>query len=86
MTPETDYTAEVEQTFKKFQQGAVKDYSVNFSDWAQMNYIEAGILDRVARLYPETFLYMDAYCVRNAAYLDETSERLIAKYNFISLI
>src|SRR5271156_3265799 len=69
---ETDYTAEVEQTFRKFQQGAVKDYGVNFSDWAQMNHIEAGILDRVARLYPDEFLYMDAYCVRNAGYLDET--------------
>ncbi|MFZ2105968.1 MAG: DNA mismatch repair protein MutS [Roseiarcus sp.] len=69
---ETDYTSEVEQTFRKFQQGAVKDYSVKFSDWAQMNHIEAGVLDRVARLYPETFLYMDAYCVRNAAYLEET--------------
>jgi len=69
---ETDYTAEVEQTFRKFQQGAVKDYGVNFSDWAQMNHIEAGILDRVARLYPDEFLYMDAYCLRNAGYLDET--------------
>jgi DNA mismatch repair protein MutS len=69
---ETDYTAEVEQTFRKFQQGAVNDYSVKFSDWAQMNHIEAGILDRVARLYPDVFLRMDAYCVRNAGYLDET--------------
>ena len=69
---ETDYTAEVEQTFRKFQQGAVKDYSVKFSDWEQMNHIEAGILDRVARLYPDAFLYMDAYCELNAGYLDKT--------------
>ena len=68
---EIDYAADIEQTFRKFQQGAVKDYSAKFSDWPQMNHIEAAVLDRVARLYPETFAQLADYCGRNATYLDE---------------
>ena len=68
---EIDYAAEVEQIFRKFQQGAVKDYSVKFSDWPQMNHIEAAVLDRVARLHPEVFARLADYCGRNATYLDE---------------
>jgi DNA mismatch repair ATPase MutS len=69
---EIDYAAEVEETFRKFQQGAVKDYNAKFSDWPQLNHIEAAVLDRVARLYPETFARLADYCRRNAIYLDET--------------
>jgi DNA mismatch repair protein MutS len=69
---EIDYTAEVERTFQKFQQGAVNDYNAKFSNFAQMNHIEAGVLDRVAKLYSDIFLYLDSYCVRNASYLDTT--------------
>jgi DNA mismatch repair protein MutS len=39
---ESDYSAEVEETFEKFKQGAVKDYRVKFRDWADMNHVEAG--------------------------------------------
>jgi hypothetical protein len=69
---EIDYAADVERTFHKFQQGAVKDYSVKFSDWPQMNHIEAAALDRVARLHPEIFARLADYCERNATFLDET--------------
>ena len=62
---EIDYAAEVEQNFRKFQQGAVKDYNAKFSDWPQMNHIEAAVLDRVARLYPEIFARLPPYCRRN---------------------
>ncbi len=69
---ETDYSAEVEETFEKFKQAAVKDYRVKFSNWPQMNHVEAGILDLVARLYPDIFSHLDRYCALNADYLDET--------------
>ena len=53
---EIDYSADVEETFEKFKQGAVKDYRVKFSNWPDMNHVEAKVLDFVAKLYPEIFL------------------------------
>jgi DNA mismatch repair protein MutS len=69
---EIDYGAEVEKTFAKFKQGAVKDYRVKFADHPELNHIEARALDFVAKLYPDIFLHLDAYCVENRDYLDET--------------
>ena len=68
---ENDYSADVEETFEKFKQGAVNDYRVKFSDWPNMNHVEAGILDLVAKLHPGAFLNLDDYCARNGNYLDE---------------
>ncbi|MCL4880388.1 MAG: DNA mismatch repair protein MutS [Anaerolineae bacterium] len=69
---EIDYSVKVEETFEKFKQGAVKDYSVKLPHGTGMNHIEARILNQVARLYPDIFLDLDDYCVKNAHYLDET--------------
>ena len=69
---ESDYSVDVAETFAKFKQGAVKDYRVKFSTWPNMNHVEAQILDLVAKLYPDIFLHLDAYCAKNGAYLDET--------------
>lgn len=69
---EADYSAEVEETFAKFRQGAVKDYLVKFSLSHHMNHVEAALLDLVAKLYLDTFLHLDHYCARNANYLEET--------------
>jgi DNA mismatch repair ATPase MutS len=69
---ETDYSAEVEETFEKFKQGAVEDYRAEFPTGPDMNHVEAGILDLVARLYSDTFTAIDDYCARNSDYLDGT--------------
>ena len=69
---EMDYSADVEKTFEKFKQGAVKDYRVELSDRPNMNHVEAGILDLVARLYSEIFTNLDDYCAKNGDYLDGT--------------
>ena len=69
---EADYSVDVEQTFKKFEQGAVNDYRVKFSTGDDMNHIEAKILEFVAKLYPEVFEPLDGYCARNVNYLDDT--------------
>lgn len=68
---EIDYSADVEKTFERFKQGAVKDYRVEFHAWPDMNHVEAKVLDLVAQLYPDVFLGLDNYCVKNANYLDE---------------
>jgi len=69
---EIDYSAEVEKTFEKFKQGAVTDYRIKFSNWPDMNHVEAKVLELVAKLHPDIFLYLDAYCARNAGFIDET--------------
>ena len=68
---ESDYSTDVEETFKKFKQGAVKDYRIEFPWWPQMNHIEVKILDFVARLYPETFSNLDSYRANNGNFVDE---------------
>lgn len=68
---EMDYSLDVEETFEKFKQGAVKDYIVKFYDSPDMNHVEAKILDFVAQLHPDVFLSLDNYCEKNSHYLDE---------------
>lgn len=72
---EADYSVDVEETFAKFKQGAVKDYRVRLPDVADMNHVEAQILDGVARLYPDRFQALDRYCTRHRDHLDATIAR-----------
>jgi len=67
---QADYSAAIEETFKRFQQGDVKDYRATLPDYPDMNHIEAQMLDFVALLFPALFAKLDAYCLKNAAYLD----------------
>lgn len=69
---EADYSIEVEKTFEKFKQGAVKDYRVDLDRRSGMNHIEAQILDFVARLYPEPFAALDRFCADHSQFVDET--------------
>jgi DNA mismatch repair protein MutS len=69
---QADYSAEVEETFAKFKQGAVKDHRVKLPDWLEMNHVEARVLDLVARLYPDVFLALDEYYAGHRNYLDHT--------------
>jgi DNA mismatch repair ATPase MutS len=79
---EPDYSAEVEETFAKFKQGAVKDYRVKFPTWNDMNHVEAQILDCVAQLYPQVFAALDNFCAKNAKYLDDTVARFDREVEF----
>jgi DNA mismatch repair protein MutS len=67
---EADYGAEVAGTFARFAQGAVKSYRSKFPDLAEMDHVEAGILDLVAKLYPEVFASLDGFSDSHAGYLD----------------
>ncbi len=69
---EPDYSAEVEATFAKFKQGAATDYRSKFSDAPEdMNHIEAKVLQLVARLNPEPFAHLLAFCARQVEFLDK---------------
>jgi len=69
---EPDYSVEVEKTFAKFQQGAVKDYRSDLPKTSGMNHIEAKILEFVARLYPEPFAALDRFCEQYNPFVDDT--------------
>ena len=69
---EADYSAEVERTFEKFKQGAVKDYRVALYKGSGMSHVEARILDCVAKLYPDIFATLHRYCARHRHFVDET--------------
>ncbi|MGQ9683604.1 MAG: MutS-related protein [Anaerolineae bacterium] len=79
---ETDYSAEIENTFAKFKQGAAKDYrSMRYAS-SGMSYVEAGILDCVTRLYPDVFASLHAFSERHAQFLDETLNRFDREIQF----
>lgn len=68
---EDDYSVDVEKTFEKFKQGAVKDYRVSFSEAEEMDHVEGKILEFIAKLYPEVFVPLDDYCAANLSFLNE---------------
>jgi hypothetical protein len=79
---QTDYSAEVLQTFERFKQGAVKDYRVNYRTWPGMNHVAAQILQLVARLFPDEFTALNEYCSRHAQFFDETIRRFERELSF----
>ena len=79
---EPDYGADVLHTFEKFKQGAAKEYRFDLYERPDMNHVEAAILDRVARLYPDVFSSLDQYCHRHRNYLDDTIGRFDREVQF----
>ena len=79
---EPDYGAEVEEAFAKFKQGAVKSYLMHLRDSADMNHVEAQILDGVASLNPDVFGALAEYGGRHRDYLDATVGRFDREVQF----
>jgi len=67
---EPDYGGEVEATFARFQQGAVREYAFSFSDALEMNPVEEKILDGVASVHAQTFGELAAYRAARAGFVD----------------
>ena len=80
--PEPDYSAEVLATFDKFRQGASTKYSWRFDQGSDMNHVEAAILERVARLYPEAFADLREYAARHGDFLDPAIARFEREVQF----
>ena len=79
---QADYTAEVLETFERFKQGAVKDYQINYRSWPGMNHVAAQIVQLVARLFPDEFAALDAYCRQYAEFFDETIRQFERELSF----
>jgi hypothetical protein len=72
---EPDYGAEVEETFAKFKQGAVRSYLVTLPEYVEMDHVEAQIAGLLAKLYPDVFGRLAGYRTRHRDYLDQTIGR-----------
>ncbi len=70
-----DQRAAVAQTFARFRQGAVKDYRATSREPAEMDHVEANILDRVALLFPDVFAPLRDYCARHADFVEPVIRR-----------
>jgi len=79
---EVDYSLEVEKSFAKFKQGAVKDYHSDLARSSGMNHVEAQILDFVARLFPEEFAALDRFYRRHQDFVDEVISRFDREIQF----
>ena len=79
---EPDYSAEVAEVFRRFERGASKGYLVIFRDSADMDHVEASILDLVAQLHPEVFPKLRAYHEGRRGYLDPVIQRFDREIQF----
>lgn len=67
---EADYGAQVGATFTRFRQTPTVDPQRRSRNWD--SYAATGILDLVAKVYPDLFAALDRYCADNLNYLDDT--------------
>ena len=79
---EPDMSAEIERTFEKFKLGAVNDYRVRFRETADMNHIEAQILDLVAKLHPETFAKLERFFESHQQFLEVAVGLFVREFQF----
>ncbi len=79
---ETDYSADVLTTFRKFQQGDVRDYRSEFRESDRMNQVEARILSCVAELFPDIFLHLSEYYSKYSDFIDATIETFDREIQF----
>ncbi len=69
---EADYTAEVRATFAKFERESVREYRLRSVSPANMDHVEARVLEGVSRLHPDLFGRLEAHRARHAGYVDDT--------------
>ncbi len=79
---EADYGAEIQSDFEKFRQGAAPDRLFKFNEFPQMNHIEAGVLERVTLLFPQTFAALENFIARNTNFIDPTISRFDREIQF----
>jgi DNA mismatch repair protein MutS len=79
---ERDYSVEVERTFERFRQGQVEDHRFKLPDSGSMDHVEARIAELVARLYPDAFGALDAFCASHRDFLDRTIARFDREVQF----
>lgn len=78
---EPDYGAEIEATFARFAQGDVKDREFRFSA-PYMTRVEAEIVERVGRLFPDVFGELERFGEHHQDFVDPTIARFGREIQF----
>ena len=63
---EPDYAPQIERIFARFRQRDAEKHTFSFTSSAQMNHVEAQILEGVARLNGALFANIETFCARHA--------------------
>ena len=79
---QTDYGADVAAVFDRFRHEPGRDYHVKLKDYADMNHVEEMILERVAKLFPDSFGRLDRYCARHRDFMNPTIARFDREIRF----
>jgi DNA mismatch repair protein MutS len=79
---EGDYSASVEETFRKFRRTEEKNYWVSLREMEGVNHIQEQILDGVAKLHPGTFAALETFFTSHHVYLDEMISRFDREIQF----
>ena len=79
---EIDYTPEIETIFQKFRQGAAKDYRQKVYDEPYAEHVEAGVLNLVAKIYPDIFSILNNYCIKNMDFIDQMISKFARDIQF----
>lgn len=79
---ESDYSTRVEDTFRKFRQGAIDAHPLRMPHSEGFTHIEAQVISRVALLFPDTFQALDVFCNVHATFIDDTVARFDREVQF----
>ncbi len=79
---ESDYSAEIEESFAKFRHGDTKDYRQKLTEYAGMGHVDAQIVEFVARLNPEIFATFEQYCIDYNGFIDPILRRFDREVHF----
>lgn len=66
----SDYSADIERSFRRFRRRPPSEYAFKSREYSEMNHIEAGILDLVAKLFPDAFSRLARFHATHQSFLD----------------
>ncbi len=79
---ESDYSEEIQSVFKRFRQGAVRSYLVDYRLWPGMTRVGEETLELVVRLFPEEFALLAKYSEKHASFFDPGVYRFFRELQF----
>jgi DNA mismatch repair protein MutS len=79
---ERDYSAEVDETFARFSQGAPQDHLIEVPDPGSMDSVEARVVELVARLHRTEFDALADFCERRSTFVDPRVARFDREVQF----